>query len=223
MRTCPACGEDTEAQTTEPCTECGFSPVAQDPATIEAAPTPPEEDRWGSQPPPASPPPEAAGPPGAPSTPPPGAPPPASTDQQPQYGFPDEPAEPAEAQKRRPRVAPIWIVLILIGIAWQAFNISDGCGDILSSSPGPTASETEDALVADAEAQGVQGPSADCPDSAQDTEVGNTFNCTMTNAAGAEAPITVTNLEESFEWSRASFLPLLPTGAGEQQPGPEPN
>ena len=26
MRTCPACGEDTESGHSEPCTECGFSP-----------------------------------------------------------------------------------------------------------------------------------------------------------------------------------------------------
>ena len=124
MRTCPACGKDTEAQTTEPCTECGFSPVGTT-----------------------------------------GAPPEASVGEAPPsgYGFPDEPEAPAPARKGS-GVAPIWIVLIVIGLAWQAFNLLDGCGEIFVDNPGPTPEETESALESDASRQGVASPTADCPD-----------------------------------------------------------
>ena len=40
MRTCPECGEDTEAGYAEPCTECGFSPTGE--PEIEAEAPPPE-------------------------------------------------------------------------------------------------------------------------------------------------------------------------------------
>ena len=38
MRTCPACGEDTDAGYTEACTECGFSAVGEQPAPAPDAP-----------------------------------------------------------------------------------------------------------------------------------------------------------------------------------------
>jgi len=203
MRTCPACGEDTEAETTQPCTECGFSPVGTgDEASFETT-------DWSAETPQAPPPPPAQQPP-AQQPPAPGQEPPAPTDPQPQYGFPEPTPEPAE--KSKPRVAPIWIVLILIGIAWQGFNLFNGCGGIFGSNPGPTADEAESALESDAALQGVEGPAADCPDSAEDTEVGETFDCTLSNLDGESATIVVTNRDDSFEWSRASFTPLIPPG-----------
>jgi hypothetical protein len=38
VRTCPACGEDTEAGYAEPCTECGFSPTGEQELEAEAPP-----------------------------------------------------------------------------------------------------------------------------------------------------------------------------------------
>jgi Domain of unknown function (DUF4333) len=203
VRTCPACGEDTKAETTEPCTECGFSPVG----TEDEAPW--EESVWAE---------EAA--PEAPEPPPQVTTAPAPSDAEPQasttapapaeapgYGFPDEPEPPAPARSR-PRVAPIWIVLILVGIAWQAFNLFDGCGEIFSDKPGPTAEESESALEDDAALQGLTGANVACPDSAEDTEVGANFECTITSASGESANVTVTNREDNFEWSRAPFFRL---------------
>ncbi len=204
MRTCPACGEDTKAETTEPCTECGFSPVApeDDPSwdqsvwAEEAAAQAPRTATAGDQ----APAPRDAAAPGADQQ----APAPAET---PGYGFPDQPEPPAPARSG-PRVAPIWIVLILVGIAWQAFNLFDGCGEIFSDKPGPTAEETESALEDDAAAQGLTGATVDCPDSAEDTEVGATFDCTVTASQGRTETITVTNNEDNFEWSREPFFRL---------------
>ena len=206
MRTCPACGEDTKAETTEPCTECGFSPVApeDDPSwdegvwaeEAEAQEHATFETSTPEAPPPPSPPPQAPPTPQAPA--------PAET---PGDGFPDQPEPPAPARSG-PRVAPIWIVLILVGIAWQAFNLFDGCGEIFSEKTGPTAEETESALEDDAAAQELTGATVECPDSAEDTEVGATFDCTVTASQGRTETITVTNNEDNFEWSREPFFRL---------------
>jgi hypothetical protein len=48
VRTCPACGDETEAGYAEACTECGFSPTGEveppppDPEQVEAPPPEPE-------------------------------------------------------------------------------------------------------------------------------------------------------------------------------------
>ena len=54
MRTCPACGEDTDAGYAEACTECGFSAVGEQPAPAPDAP-----DTAADPEPPDPPPPEA--------------------------------------------------------------------------------------------------------------------------------------------------------------------
>jgi hypothetical protein len=54
VRTCPACGEDTEAGYSEPCTECGFSAIGEQPA--EPAPeVTVGEQQQAPEPPPAEP------------------------------------------------------------------------------------------------------------------------------------------------------------------------
>lgn len=210
MRTCPACGKDTEAEATSSCTECGFSPVSDDdgatweqsswegaadapaddpvispwedpPASVEEAQRKLEESAAATTTP------EAA-----------------STD----YGFPDTPQPPPTA--RKPGAGRALLVLVIaIGIGIANFSsVLDGC-DGIGSKPGPTAEETEAALVSDAALQGgLVGVTAACPDSAEDTEVDATFVCTVTAASGRRQAITVTNLEDSFEWSRQTFFKL---------------
>lgn len=201
MRTCPACGEDTKAETTEPCTECGFSPVSpEDGASWE-------QSSWAETP-------ETTVP---------------ETTEEPQpivvgptadaptraqdYGLP-EPTPPPQPTAKKPRVGAVWVILILIGFAGQAFNLFDGCGEIFDEATGPTAEETEAALVSDATMLGLDGATARCPDSAEDTEVGGRFDCTITTASGSSASVTVTNHEEDFEWSRQPLFGLLRQGGG---------
>ena len=114
MRTCPACGEDTKAETTEPCTECGSSPFAADEGSSW------DESAWADTPEAE---PEALV----------GSTAPVPAEAQPEYGLPDQPAPaPAPAQKKA-RVGAVWILLILAGLAWQGFNLFSGCGDIFDS------------------------------------------------------------------------------------------
>lgn len=210
MRTCPACGKDTEAETTSPCTECGFSPLTDpDGATWEQSSwagtteTPAEEPVFTpveGPPPVASSPESVEAPPEAGST---TEPEPASTG----YGFPDTPQPPAPAKRTGVGRLVVWVVVaIAIGVA-NFSSVFDGC-DSIGSKPGPTAGETESAIVSDAAIQGLTGATAECPGSAEDTEVDATFQCTVTAPSGASQPITVTNHEDSFEWSRQPFFKL---------------
>lgn len=198
MRTCPACGEDTEAQTTEPCTECGFSPVSPDDGASW------EQSSWAEAP-------EATAP-DATVEPPPILAKPPPTDASPEYGLPDATPTPQPATKKA-RVGAVWVILILIGLSWQAFSIFDGCGEIFSEATGPTASETEAALVSDAALMGLT-VTASCPDSAEDTEVGATFECTITSSSGSSASVAIINREDEFEWTRGPFLQLLRQESG---------
>ena len=193
MRTCPACGKDTDAETTEPCTECGFSPVAPDEGDVW------DESVWAeTQAPDVEPEVTVGGP----------APEPPAPAQAPAPQAP-APAPPPQPTKRKSGVGAIWIVLIVIGLAWQGFNLFNGCGNILDGAPGPTAEETESALVSDAALQGLVGAEVECPDSAEDTEVGDSFDCTITTKDGNSATVSVTNHEEEFTWSRQPFVELL--------------
>ncbi len=204
MRTCPACGEDTKAETTEPCTECGFSPVSPDDGPAW------EDSAWAAAP--EAPAPKTSVEPAAEptfSTEPTAEPSPAPEPQPtPVYGLPDEPEAP-KPPPGRGRIGLGWVVIVLIGLAWQGFNLFDGCGEVFNSEPGPTAEETESALESDAAFQGLTASTANCPDSAEDTEVGSSFDCEITTASGNSGTVTVTNREEQFEWPRGPFVELL--------------
>ena len=189
VRTCPACGKDTRAETTEPCTRCGFSPAGESGSV--SAETVGTLERGGVSGDYELPAPSEPAPSGSPS--------------------------PTPSPTRRSGIGPgaIWIVIILIGIASQAADGFEGCADAFEQKPGPTAQEAEDALLADAQEIGLSGVTVDCPDSAEDTEAGASFECTVTDpGTGATVPIEVTNREDSFEWSRRPFAELLRERAG---------
>ena len=132
MRTCPACGKDTKAETTAPCTECGFSPVPPETAsswerTAWAETSAPPEVTTGAPPPPAP----------APAEP--------QPEPAPEYGLPDEPTSTPAPTQRRGKVGLVWIVVIILGVVWQAIGAFDGCGEI--SGTIPTASGNSDTVT----------------------------------------------------------------------------
>jgi ribosomal protein L37E len=114
MRTCPACGKDTKAETTAPCTECGFSPVPPETASSW------ERTAWAET----SAPPEVTT--GAPPQPAPAEPQPEPA---PEYGLPDEPTSTPAPIQRTGKVGLVWILVIILGVVWQAIGAFDGCGD----------------------------------------------------------------------------------------------
>ena len=181
MRTCPACGKSTRAESTEPCTRCGFSPTDESgqPSRETIGTVEHGEGR------------DASG-----------------------YRLPD-PSQPAPtpAPTRRRRGIPagaIWIVILFIWVAAQALGDSEGCSGAFDQKPGPTAQEAEDALSSDAAQVGLTGVEVECPDSAEDADVGESFDCTVTDPGSGDAvTVTVTNREDSFEWSRGPFGELL--------------
>lgn len=210
MRTCPNCGRNTSAETTSPCTKCGWFPGAPvDVGEISAGSTPYETGEASF------PAPEPAPSPTRGDTPPAPAP---SRGDGPSFPAPQPSPSPMPSplpRRRGPSIGAIWLILIVVGIISQAAGALDGCGEAFEEKPGPTAEEVESALASDAEMLGLAGASASCPDSSEDTEVGQTFDCTVTAATGQAATVTVTNGDGEFEWSRASFFQLL-----QQQPAP---
>jgi len=180
VRTCPACGKSTRAESTEPCTRCGFSPTDESgQPSWETIGTVERGD--GS---------DVSG-----------------------YRLPD-PSQPAPtptgSRRRGLGAGAIWIVILLIWVAAQALGDFEGCSDAFDQKPGPTAQEAEEALSSDAALVGLTGIEVECPDSAEDAEVGQSFDCTVTDPGSAEeVTVAVTNRGESFEWSRAPFEELL--------------
>lgn len=187
MRTCPACGKDTDAGAVEPCTECGFSPI--DPQTYGEQPsTPTEPDeatfevgedsepgRWGRG--------------EAPDE------PPVATEPAPQEG----PGEPEQQQPRRIG-GIVWLIVAAVAIIVNATGIFD-------REPGPQQSEVEAAIAVDARELGFEAK-VRCESGAEDTEVGGTFDCVATAPSGRRATVTVTNNEDSYEWNTAPLVRL---------------
>jgi hypothetical protein len=140
VRTCPACGDETEAGYAEPCTECGFSPDGEQP-------------------------PEAA------------------------------------TKRKRPAVRGlVWLALIAAAIGAERLGVFDG-------STGPDPGQVEQAIADDARQYHAE-VTVDCPDDADETEVGESFECTAANAAGDTATVTVINNEDSFEWQSGPLSTL---------------
>lgn len=182
MRTCPACGEDTEAGYAETCSECGFSP---------AGPQQPEESfevgEVG----------EVEIPPSPGETPPrPGEPSPS----------PEETGPGPEQTSKRKRGGPgigtlIWLLVIGGSLA------ADGLG-VFDEVSGPDPAEVEAQLVLDGSELGAT-LTADCPDDADQTEVGGSFECVLTTEAGGTATIEVLNNENTYEYRRRDVVALV--------------
>ena len=197
MRTCPACGEDTEAGSAEACTECGFSPA--DPEVFETEPDPRYEP-VGFEPEPE---PEATFEVGSTEAPP--APPtePSQIEPAPAEPAPSEPAPTAPKRSLRRRSA-FWIAIAAV-IFLADFT---GAFGIFDDPTGPTPEEVEGALVHYASEQGGT-VTVDCPEDTEDTEVGDSFDCVATNARGQTRTVTVTNNEDDFSWNGKPLIQLI--------------
>lgn len=180
MRTCPACGEDTEASSVEPCTECGFSPV--DPAQFETEPDPRFETVGFEEA-------DATFEVGSAEAPP----------------APAEPApeqEPSSEKKKRPWASlAIWLTVALAAFAAERAGL-------FGEATGPAPEEVENALVAYAAARGGT-VTVDCPSDTEDTEIGGSFDCVATNPRGQTRAVTVTNNETDFEWDGTPLVELI--------------
>lgn len=108
MRTCPNCGKDTRAETTQPCSRCGFSPGVPDDASFDVSGGSvnfPQAERvettyGGEQPQDSSAP-------------------------EPGFGLPDEPPPaPQGTQRRNPPWLLLFIVLVLVA---QGLARAAGC------------------------------------------------------------------------------------------------
>ena len=182
MRTCPACGEDTEAGYAETCSECGFSP---------AGPQQPEESF-------------EVGEVGEVEIPPsPGETLPSPGEKTPSPGETDpSPEEPSKGKRGGPGIGTlIWLVII------GGSLVVDGLG-VFDEVSGPDPANVEAQLVLDGSELGAT-LTADCPDDADQTEVGGSFECVLTTEAGGTATIEVLNNENTYEYRRRDVVALV--------------
>jgi hypothetical protein len=181
MRTCPACGEDTEASYAEPCTECGVSATGEPATAPEPEPEPQVEPATEpevepapefEQPAPAPPSPESA----------------IATGPEPP---PEPPAEAPAEKKRSPARWFLWLGIVAAGVGIYLSGAFE-------TPTGPDADQVEESIAGSAP-RGVE-ITVDCPDDSDETPVGGTFTCTATGPNGRTVEIVVTNHEETFEW-----------------------
>jgi Domain of unknown function (DUF4333) len=103
------------------------------------------------------------------------------------------PPAPPEARKRlAPRLA-VWLIALAV-----LFGITKL--DLFADKPGPTADAVETAIADNAQKAFGITVTVECPDDADETEVNQTFVCTVTDPEGESMQISVTNRDDTFSW-----------------------
>lgn len=174
-RTCPACGSETDAGAVQPCTECGFSPIDEPPQLGGAEVASEPVSDWD----------ESSFGVGT-----------NGDEGSPVVTEPRVSPRQHEAAERRARLpAVIVLALVMVGGAGALW----GTG-LIDTPPGPNPDDVEGQIALDAAAFGVKA-TIECPDSASETEVGETFECVATTNGGRSVTIRVINNEDTYEWN----------------------
>jgi len=115
--------------------------------------------------------------------------------------------------ERRPELGPVehQLGLDIGGIRAADFvedtQAVDGLG-VFDEVSGPDPANVETQLVLDGSELGAT-LTADCPDDADQTEVGGSFECVLTTEAGGTATIEVLNNENTYEYRRRDVVALV--------------
>ncbi len=119
---------------------------------------------------------------------------------------PEEKAPAPEEASKRKRGGPgigtlIWLLII------GGSLVVDGLG-VFDEVSGPDPAEVEAQLVLAGSELGAT-LTADCPEDADQTEVGGSFRCVLTTETGEIASIAVLNNENSYEYARREVVALV--------------